>query len=71
MPYRSVSHNPMLGIRDPVPFWPTDPGWIKNQYPDILWCGPGSGIWNLFDLGSGMEKIGSGIDKHPVSATLP
>jgi hypothetical protein len=28
------------------------------------------GIQNLFDLGSGMEKFGSGIwDKHPGSAT--
>ncbi len=43
-------------------------------------CGSGSGIrclnsWmrirNLFDLGSGMEKFGSGIrDNHPRSATL-
>ncbi len=31
----------------------------------------GSEIRNLFDLGSGMEKFGSGIqEKHPGSATL-
>jgi len=24
-----------------------------------LWCGSGSGIWNIFDTGSGMEKFGS------------
>ncbi len=23
-----------IRIRDPVPFWPLDPGWIKNQDPD-------------------------------------
>ncbi len=27
-------------IRDPVPFWVRDPGWVKNQDPD-----PGSGFW--------------------------
>jgi hypothetical protein len=32
---------------------------------------PGSGILNLFDSGSGMEKFGFGIrDKHPGSVTL-
>ncbi len=27
------------GIRDPVPFWPLDPGWVESQHPD-----PGSRI---------------------------
>jgi hypothetical protein len=32
---------------------------------------PGSGIFLTLDLGSGMEKFGSGIrNKHPGSATL-
>jgi hypothetical protein len=22
-----------IRIRDPVPFWPLDPGWVKNQDP--------------------------------------
>jgi hypothetical protein len=33
---------------------------VKNT--SILGCGFGSGIWNLFDPGSGMEKFGSGIN---------
>ncbi len=24
-------------IRDPVPFWPLDPGWVKKQDPDPGW----------------------------------
>jgi hypothetical protein len=24
----------VLRIRDPVPFWPRDPEWVKNQDPD-------------------------------------
>ncbi len=32
---------------------------------------PGSGIFLTLDLGSGMDKFGTGIrDKHPGSATL-
>ncbi len=31
--------DPGSEIRDPVPFWPRDPGWVKSQDP-----GPGSGI---------------------------
>jgi phosphoribosylpyrophosphate synthetase len=23
-----------IRIRDPMPFWPRDPGWVKNQDPD-------------------------------------
>jgi hypothetical protein len=23
-----------IRIQDPVPFWPRDPGWVKNQDPD-------------------------------------
>ncbi len=69
----------LIRIRDPVPFWPLDPGfgmveksvsrtrmnipdyfeknfWVENT--KILWCG--SGIRNLFDPGSGMEKSDPG-----------
>ncbi len=28
-----------IQLRDPVPVWPRDPGWVKNQDPD-----PGSGM---------------------------
>ncbi len=31
-----------IRIRDPVPFWPLDPGWVKIQDPN-----PGSGIGGL------------------------
>ncbi len=24
----------VLRIRDPVPFWPLDPGWVESQHPD-------------------------------------
>jgi hypothetical protein len=42
--------------------------WGKSEWQH---CGSGSEIRNLFDLGSGMEKFGSGIrDKHPGSETL-
>ncbi len=72
----------MLRIRDPVPFLPLDPGWVKNQDPDpglnnpdhfsesleiFFWVK----ILEFFDAypGSGMEKIQI-RDKHPGSATL-
>jgi hypothetical protein len=61
-------------IRDPVPFWPLDPGWVTNQDPD-----PGFGSnMNIRELrnnfwvkilkncrsgsgvGSGINKFGSG-----------
>ncbi len=41
--------------------------WVKNT--QILWCGSGSGIRNLFYPGSGIEKICT-RDKHPGSARL-
>jgi hypothetical protein len=67
-----------IRIRDPVPFEPRDPGWVKNPDP-----GSGSGmnnldhisesletifwvkIFKLFDVdpGSGIEKFGSGMEK--------
>ncbi len=51
------------GMGDPDPGWTSRfiIFWVKNIW--ILWCGSGlrSGIWNLFDPGSGMEKFGSGI----------
>ncbi len=64
-----------IRIRDPVPFWPLDPGWwVKNRIR-IRDEQPGSyirelrnqfygvKILKLFDAdpGSGMEKFGSGI----------
>ncbi len=30
-----------IRIRDPVPFWPREPGWVESQHPD-----PGSGMNN-------------------------
>jgi hypothetical protein len=47
---------------DPVPFWPLDPGGVKNQDPEpgwtsriiftlILWCESGSGIFLTLDPG--------------------
>ncbi len=30
-----------IRIRDPVPFWSRDPGWVESQHPD-----PGSGMNN-------------------------
>ncbi len=27
-----------IRIRDPVPFWSLDPGWVKNQDPDPVWA---------------------------------
>jgi hypothetical protein len=27
----------VLRIRDPVPFWPLDPGWVESQHPDPGW----------------------------------
>jgi hypothetical protein len=53
--------------------------WLKNT--QILWADPdlGSGILSTLDLGSGMKKVGSGmenvrdwiLDKHSGSVTLP
>ncbi len=36
---RCSNKNSVLRIRigDPVPFWPLDPGWVKNQDPDPGW----------------------------------
>ncbi len=70
-----------IRFRDPVPFWPLDPGWKKTgsgmNFPEhfsesletvfrvkniwIIWCGSGTGIRYLFDAGSAMEKLRSGI----------
>jgi hypothetical protein len=89
---RSKASVPLLAvlrirIRDPVPFWPRDPGWVKNQDLDP---GSRSGMNNtdhisesldtffwvkilkFFDADPGCNKFRSGIrDKHPGSATLP
>jgi hypothetical protein len=71
-----------IRIRYPIPFWPLDPGWVKNQDPhqgrnildhtsESLETRFWARIRNLFDPGTGMEKFGSRIrDKHPGSATL-
>jgi hypothetical protein len=74
----------VLRIRDPVPFWPLDPGWVKDQDPD-----PGSGMNILDHISDSLEAIfwvKSSLmwirnrdpksfwpwirDKHPGSATL-
>jgi hypothetical protein len=62
-----------------VPFLLLDPGWVKinirirDEHPGSFFFEEdpnlGSGIRNLFDPGSGMEKFRS-RDKHPRSATL-
>ncbi len=73
-------------IRDPVPFWTLDPGWVKNQDPDLGWTSRiifSRAFWvkilKFFDadpeifwtLDPGWKQFGSGIrDKHPGSATL-
>jgi hypothetical protein len=71
----------VLRFRDPVPFWPLAPGWVKSQDPDPGWTtriifprAYKSFFWvkiqKKFLSGSGMEK--SRIrDKYPISATLP
>jgi hypothetical protein len=46
---------------------------FRAKNTQILSCGSGSGIWNLFDPGSGIRdgKFRSGIrDKYPGPATL-
>ncbi len=42
----------MLRIRDPVPFWPLDPGWLKNQDPDL---GSGSRMNNPDHISESLE----------------
>ncbi len=76
--FRQVSTSVLrIRIRDPVPFWPLDPGWVKitiwelrnNFLVKIL---------QIFDEDPGWEKLGSGIrdekirirDVYPGSATL-
>jgi hypothetical protein len=45
--------------------------WLKILKFFVVDSDPGSGIFVTLDLGSGMEKFGSGIrNKHPGSATL-
>jgi hypothetical protein len=45
--------------------------WLKILKFFVVNSDPGSGIFLTLDLGSGMEKFGSGIrNKHPGSATL-
>jgi hypothetical protein len=44
---------------DPGPFWPLDPGWVKNQDPDpgsYAFLTPGSGIGKKSGSGSGMNN---------------
>ncbi len=40
----------MLRIRDPVPFWPRDPGWVKK-------AGFGSGMNNPDHISEGLNTI--------------
>ncbi len=42
-----------IRIRDPVPFWPLDPGWVKNQDPGYIWVK----ILKVFDADAGRKKI--------------
>ncbi len=35
LPFRMILA--VLRIRDPVPYWPRDPGWVKNQDSDPEW----------------------------------
>jgi hypothetical protein len=70
----------VLRIRDPVPFFPWiwDPGWIKSKDPDPEsgMNNPDHISWSLepffglkffdADLGSGMEKFGSRIEKSRI-----
>jgi len=76
----------VLRIRDPVPYWPRDPGLVKNHDPDPGWTigSYSESLETIFwfkmlqfcnsDLG--WEKFGSGMekihirDKHPGSAKL-
>jgi hypothetical protein len=70
----------LLGcVADPVPFWPLDPGWVKNQDPNPGWTTRKSYIPELrnknfwvkilkffdADPGSGMEKIRIRDGKNP------
>jgi hypothetical protein len=77
--FTQICNNAVLRIRirDPVPFWPLDPGSgvgkklgsasgirIRDEQP-------GSYFRELKKLGSGMQKFGSEIrDEHPGPATL-
>ncbi len=67
--YWTVSFLPVLRIRirDPVPFWPLDPGWVKNS---------GSGMNNPDHIFECLEKIFLGsntvlkfFDADPESGT--
>ncbi len=55
----------VLGIRDPVPFWPLDPGWKNSDGLKILKffdADPGSGIFLSLDPGWKNLDPGSGIN---------
>ncbi len=67
-PHHSRRIIAVLRIRDPVPFWPRDPGWVKKSgsemnNPDHISGSLETIIWikilKFFDAdpGSGMEKI--------------
>ncbi len=43
--------------------------WVKKTL--VIFCGSGSEIVSTLDLGSGMEKIGSGILDKPTGSTTP
>ncbi len=61
----SLRWDAVLRIRDPVPSWPLDRGWEKNQ-------DPGSGMGKKLGSGSGMGKksgSGSGIGKKSGSGS--
>ncbi len=68
-----------IRTRDPVPFWPLDPGWVTETIFSvkilICGCGSGSGIRESFlTLYPGRKKFGSGINisgpQHCIFACL-
>jgi hypothetical protein len=68
--------DPGSGINIPDNFFESLETILRDKNIQIFWCGSGSGIRNIFDPGSGMEKFGSGMEKcgsgikHPRFATL-
>ncbi len=67
---------PVFRIRDPVLFYPLDPGWDKTDHfceslETVCWVKIHEFL-DLFDPGSGMEKFGSGISyKHYITFKSP
>jgi hypothetical protein len=69
--YETLQKGSVLWIRDPVPVWPRDPGWVKNQDPDPPIIFPralkqcfGLNYFNslMWIRDKGWKKFGSGIN---------